>query len=205
MAAAAALAVALSYLGSGLWAQQGTAPAARPASKIGVVNLPLVIKNYKKYQNYEKILEGMAKEYTTREEALKAQLMKDKENLTKATDKDAIEQHMKQLQRQLEDYNAQFKKDFSKKQEEQLVLLYKEVEYMVSQVAKMNGLELVFQYGDVIDKKDAYNPAIIQRKVLGGMCLPMYAVGGLDISEQVYKSLNNWYDNASKSTTGTTR
>jgi hypothetical protein len=66
---------------------------------------------------------------------------------------------------------------------------------MVARVAQANGFEMVLQYSDA-DKKDAYNPMVIQRKVVGGMCMPMYATPGLDISLQVYQNLNYYYQKA---------
>jgi hypothetical protein len=79
------------------------------------------------------------------------------------------------------------------------VTLYKEVEDMVKRVAESNGFSLVLQYGDVIDPKDAYNPRIIQHKVLGGVCMPMYAAKGMDISMFVCDCLNEKYEKAGRS------
>jgi Skp family chaperone for outer membrane proteins len=192
----AALVVA-AYVGSRLRAQ-GTTGGRAPTlqTKVAVVNLPLVIKQYKKYQNYEKELETFAKGFQAQEEQIKG-----KANIAKTDTKipqEEKEQKLKEFQRQLEDLSMQFKKEFSKKQEMQLVTLYQEVEDMVKRVAVSNNFEMVLQYSDAIDAKDKNNPMIIQRKVLGGVCVPMYAAPGLDISELVYKNLNWYYDHPPK-------
>jgi Skp family chaperone for outer membrane proteins len=194
VAAVAALAAA-AYLGSRLWAQ-GATGTPKLQTKIAVINLPLVIKNYEKYKMYEKDLEEFAKGYQDKETKIKADMTKAR-NDGKLSPEDK-EFQMKKYQRDLEDLGAQFKKEFSKKQEEQLVTLYQEVERMVAAVAQYNGFEMVLQYSDAIDPKDKNNPMIIQRKVLGGVCVPMYAAPGLDISKQVYDNLNHYYKNPPK-------
>ena len=81
-----------------------------------------------------------------------------------------------------------------------MVTLYREVEDMVKRVAVANNFSLVLQYGDVIKAEDAYNPRVIQQKVMSGMCLPMYAADGIDISPlPVYSYLNKDYKKASAS------
>ena len=103
------------------------------------------------------------------------------------------EQQAKKYQRDLEDLGMQFKKEFAKKQEAQLVTLYQEVEDMVKRVAETYNFEMVLQYSDAPDPKDRNTPMNILRKVQGGMCGPMYAASGLDISHMVYYNLNEVY------------
>jgi Skp family chaperone for outer membrane proteins len=187
----AALGVGL-YVGRGILAQQGG--TARPTSKIAVVNLPLVIKNYKKYETYEKELKKFVEGYQGREAELRTEMDKAQKDAAGGTDRDGAEQKLKGLKRAMEDLSMEFKKELAKRTDTELVQLYKEVEAMVAQVARYNGFEMVLQYGDVLDKKDAYNPMVIQKKVFGGMCLPMYAVNGLDISQQVSDNLNYYLE-----------
>jgi Skp family chaperone for outer membrane proteins len=195
VAGIAALGLAI-YVGS-LLADPAAGARPAPTSKIAVVNLPLIIKNYKKYTVYEKELEELAKSYQKREEAIKNQMSAAQAKGQQATaNRDAIEEELKELKRKGEDLGMEFKKVFAKKQEEQLVQLYREVEDMVKRVALSRNFEMVLQYSDAINPKDAYNPMIIQRKVLGGACLPMYAADGLDISTLVYQYLNQAYDQA---------
>jgi outer membrane protein len=193
----AALGVA-AYVASQLWAQTGSAGHGREKQlKIAVINLPLVIKKYKKYEVYEADLKDYVEKQQRIEEKLRNEMIKIQNALAKedptSSQHDNLEQQMKDKKRQMEDLGTEFKKEFSKKQEQQLVTLYREVEDMVKRVAEANNFSLVLQYGDVIDKKDAYNPRIIQHKVLGGVCMPMYAADGMDISAAVYGYLNKAY------------
>jgi Skp family chaperone for outer membrane proteins len=194
----AALGLAV-YLGTRLTA--GGAPGNRgPISKIGVVNLPLIFKNYEKFKFLEKKIEGDIQKYRAREEKIRAAMMKIQQDKTQSAE--AIQEKMKVKKRQLEDLGLEYKQDVGKKQEQQLVMLYKEVENMVKRVAAARGFEMVFQYSDATTDKDRYNPMLVRSKVLGGMCLPLYVAGGLDISEQVYKNLNYYYKNPPKSNRG---
>jgi Skp family chaperone for outer membrane proteins len=195
LAAIAALGVAV-YVASQVWAQTSGRGQDKQL-KIAVINLPLVIKKYKKYEVYEAELKKYVEAQQAVEEKSRATLMRLNTELQKqdptGNEHDKLEEKIKDEKRKLEDLNMEFKKEFTKKQEQQLVTLYREVEEMVQRIAESNNISLVLQYGDVIDKKDAYNPRIIQHKVLGGVCMPMYSAPGMDISEYVYKYLNNAY------------
>jgi Skp family chaperone for outer membrane proteins len=190
----AALALA-AYVGSRLSAQgAGAAPALQ--TKVAVVNLPMVIKNYEKYKHYEDQLRDFAKGFQTEDEKLKGNLLRIQNNTTmSAEDK---EQEGKKYTREREDLAMKFKKELAKKQEEQLVTLYQEVEDMVKRVAMANNFEMVLQYSDSPDPKDRNAPINILRKVQGGVCGPMYAAAGLDISKLVYDNLNWYYKNPPK-------
>ncbi len=194
LAGVGALALAV-YLGSRLTAQTST--VARPTSKIAVINVPLVIKHYKKYQTYEGELKKIADGYEAEEAKLKKEMLSLQELAQKPeANRDKLEEDMKELKRRHEDLGQRFKKEMGKKQEDQLVQLYKEIEAMVARVAVSRGFEMVLQYTDVIEAKDKYNPVFVQRKVLGGMCLPLYIQSGLDISGDVIANLNYPYEHA---------
>lgn len=193
--------VVVTMLGAGLYlsahrAAQGTPTAGVTAHpmKIVVLNLPLVIKKYKKYELYESQLKEFVKSAQEKEDRVRKELMALQEQAQKPDAKpDVMEEQLKIKKRQLEDLTMSLKKDFTKKQEEQMVQLYQEIEDMVKRLALSNGWSLVLQYGDVIDKKDEYNPRIIQHKVLGGVCMPMYKADGIDVSEVVADWLNKVY------------
>jgi Skp family chaperone for outer membrane proteins len=187
------------YVASRLWADPGSAVHGREKQlKIAVLNLPLVIKKYKKYDVYEADLKAYVEKQQTIETRYRNEMAKLQKDYTEgdptSTKHDSLEQQIKEKKREMEDLGTNFKKEFSKRQEQQLVTLYREVEDMVKRVAEANNFSLVLQYGDVIDKdKDGYNPRIIQHKVLGGVCVPMYAADGIDISAAVARYLNNAY------------
>jgi Skp family chaperone for outer membrane proteins len=200
VAGIAVLGIAL-YVGSRLFAQ-GTAPP-RPTSKIAVVNMQQVIEKYEKFVNYKNELERFIKFYQEKETVIKGDALKaqEKAKANPIASRDTIEQEMEGYKRKLEDLGKEFKKELAKKQQAELVTLYREIEDMVKRVAIANSFEMVLQYNELIDPKDAYNPALISQKVHPGVCMPMYAAPGLDISAQVIKNLNFYYG---KSMTGKT-
>jgi Skp family chaperone for outer membrane proteins len=185
---------AAGYIGS-LWGNATHSwERARPTSRIAVFNLPMVIKKYKKYENYEKELQTFVKVYQDREAKMRETLAKLKENGETDTGKLAI----KKEENKLEELSLEFKNALAKKTDAELIVLYSEVEQMVTRVAQANGFEMVFSYGDVLEKKDAHNPMVIQKKVFGGMFVPMYTVKGLDITVQIYEELNKQYARGAK-------
>jgi Skp family chaperone for outer membrane proteins len=187
------------YLGTHRSAQgtPTTGASARPL-KVAVFNLPLVIKKYKKYEVYEADLKAFVTKAQTTEERLRGDLLKlQQEGQAVGKSTDDLEERLKKKKRELEDVTTQLKKDFARKQDEQMVQLYQEIEDMVRRLAVSNGWSLVFQYGDVIEAKDKYNARIVQHKVLGGVCMPMYTAAGIDVSEEIIYWLNKPYTDKS--------
>jgi Skp family chaperone for outer membrane proteins len=180
------------YVGSRLCAQGTAAP--RPTSKIAVVNMQLVIEKYEKFINYKKELEAFIKSYQDRETSIKGLAMKAQEEAKAPTaNREAIEQKMEGYKRQLEDLGKEFKRELAKKQQAELVTLYREIEDMVKRVGVANSFEMVLQYNELIDPKEAYNPSLVAQKVHPGVCMPLYAAPGLDITAQVIANLNHYY------------
>jgi Skp family chaperone for outer membrane proteins len=191
----AALGLAV-YLGTRLTA--GGAPGAKgPISKIGVVNLQLVVKKYQKFINLEKQLQDVTKKYRTKEEDIRTEMMGIQKDPKLSNE--AKEQRLKAKKRELEDLAMDWKKKIGRQQEQELVQLYHEVEDMVARVAQYNGFEMILQYSDGTTEQERYSPGMIQRKSFPGTCVPAYVTKGLDISKQVYDNLNHYYKNPPKS------
>jgi Skp family chaperone for outer membrane proteins len=206
VAGLAALAV-LAYVGTQLWAQQpgGPAQAAAPAqTRIAVINLLQVIKNYNKAKFYETELDQTLKPFRDKGEELKKSLLgwqtylsDPKNNGIGAEEREKGEKNVLNAKRQLEDLDKEARKAFGKKREQQVVQLYREIDDAVKRYAASNGFHLVLSYGEPINPSDLYSAQNIARKLegiqMGGACAPMYLSDGMDISGAVTDALNRAY------------
>ena len=181
------------YASSKLWAQTPGAVVTGTKTKVGVVNLTYVIKNYSKFKNYQEQLKAKVDPFQLRDTMWKT----DGEKLAKeaqlpstaAPRRDEIEKKLKDLQRQIEDNKAEAQKVLVKEQEAQLVTLYGDIRTQVDKFAVAHGYDLVFHYNDVA-REDFWRPENVARKMQAGAAIPMYMSGTVDISEYILRMLN---------------
>jgi Skp family chaperone for outer membrane proteins len=195
----------LAYVANHLWAQAPGAGAAAPAqTRIAVINLLQVIKNYNKAKFYESELEDTLKPYRAKAEKLKSDLVTWQNYLSDPKNRDIPqdqretgEKSITNIKRQIEDLDKEARKAFGKKREQQIVQLYKEVDDAVKRYAPANGFHLVLAYGEPVNPTDLLSAPNIARKLegiqMGGACMPMYFPDGMDISGAVVDALNRAY------------
>jgi Skp family chaperone for outer membrane proteins len=190
------------YLGSRLYAQEqgqiqqtnATAPAPPLRTRIAVVNLLGVVKNYQKWQDFENQYKGALKNADAEFEKMKAEGLRLKEKLEKAVDeaeREKIKEQLKGLDRQVQDKGEQFKRELLKWRDDVAVQIYREIEDAVRLVARSNDIELVLHYSDAVVPADIYHPLNIQRKLQSQGCMPMYMQDGMDITVRVTETLNS--------------
>jgi Skp family chaperone for outer membrane proteins len=202
----AALGIAV-YLGTQLWAQvpgqpAPTAPApaaARPLqTRIGLVNMVKVLKEYKKFQVIEEPIKKRSQELEATLNGYRIQMNKLKEEYnqpnTAQARKEAIEKESRELQMRGQMAEEDAKKELTKKQGDAAVQIYQEVKAAVDSFAATYGYEAVFFYNDAITPEDMMHPANVQRKLLQPACLmPLYYAPGMDISAAIVANLNARY------------
>jgi Skp family chaperone for outer membrane proteins len=197
LAGAAALGVAV-FVGTRLSAQQPQAAAPQPLrTRVGLVNLPHVIKSYLKYQSFEREwqqeYQGFEKVYESKR-VLMAQLQNDMAKQTDQAGRDRVENQAKGIQREMQDMGEEAKRKLSKKRDDQAVIIYKEIEAAVQAFARANDLEMVMHYNEAITPADMYNPTNIQRKLQLGALFPMYTSNGMDITQWIIQMLNTSFN-----------
>jgi Skp family chaperone for outer membrane proteins len=196
IAAVAALGVGI-YFGSRLWAQQPAAAQAPAQTRVAVVNIIQVIKNFHKFKVFNEEMAKLAKPYEDEDKKLLDNIKQWKDAMEKPgfpADKRAEgEQAVKTFQRQREDNAAKAKQVLSKRNDEQMVQLYHEVEDAVKRFALSNGFHVVMAY-DEKPGTETYHPQNIQRKLQGaagtGCAFLIHSAPGLDITQGVVASLN---------------
>jgi Skp family chaperone for outer membrane proteins len=201
LAGVAALGVA-AYVGSTLWAQ--TTPAqprpAAPQTKVALLNLNYVIKNYNKWTSFQNDFKAVYTQFETqakqKKSAMEAIAKEIQEGKLDPASKEAKEKQARQLQREMEDLNNDAKQALAKKSDDQMVIIYKEVREAGQRHAIAHGFDLVLHYNDAASQADFDAPANIARKMQVGGLVPMYWNPALDISQDVVNTLNASFKNA---------
>jgi Skp family chaperone for outer membrane proteins len=198
---------AIIYVGR-LWAQTGgpapaTGPApaaAQPRTRIALLNLSHVVRNYDKFKSYQEEIKGTVKDFQARETPIKTKgekLAKDLQSpTTTAQAREGIEKDLKDLQRQMEDLKNEFNKVMGKKQGQQFVILYSDVRNVAERYAQAHNYEVVLHYNDAVDPKEYWSEANVVRKMQAGALMPLYYTGGIEISAEVIAALNASYRSA---------
>jgi Skp family chaperone for outer membrane proteins len=168
-------------------------PAA-PQTRIGLVNLTYVIKNYKKIVTYTK---EMKAEMAELDQTFKKRFDEISELSKKLTDKNLsdkeraeIAKQLDELQHELDDTKNKAKEDISKKTDKQMVTIYKEIHQAAERYAKAHDLELMLHYIEAVSEDDFYNPQNILLKIQQRGCFPLYTSPGLDVSKEIVAELN---------------
>jgi Skp family chaperone for outer membrane proteins len=200
-------------LGGLLWAQPAaptgtaprTTPAAAPQTRIALLNLTQVIKGYNKYLNFQNDMKGLLKVYETKDTDLRTKLTGYQKDLQKPDlapqQKEQIEKEMKRLQREIEDNGNDAKNVVGKRSDDEMLLLYKEVQDAAQRFAVARNYDLVLTYNDAPhESPEYYAPMTVARRMQTAALLPLYAAHGMDISDEVKNALNTAYGPAKPAT-----
>lgn len=203
------------YLASHLWAQTapyapGTAPAAAPpapacTSKIAVINLQKVIKNYKKFQNMQADMKKEADSYRVQIDGLQAKIkqLQSQAELPATTgeQREKIAKDIKDMQRQGQDKSEEYNALLQKHQFDHIVATYKDIQKACDVFARARGLEMVMHYQDG-EGPEMYMPQFFGKRMSNGACQPVYMAPGMDITESVTEMLNRSLTSAAPPATG---
>jgi Skp family chaperone for outer membrane proteins len=183
------------YIG-GRSSAQTPAPTPRPLqTRIGLLNMVQVLKNYKKFQGIEDNIKHYAQGVEKSLEPFRTELIRLKtiyqDEKTSEEEKKKIEHRMRQLQLDAQYKEEEAKKELIKMNGDAAVQIYKEVEDAVNLYARSNNLELVLFYNDAVTAEDFYHPANLQRKLTQpAAVMPIFVTPGMDISNQIAANLN---------------
>jgi len=106
---------------------------------------------------------------------------------------------LKVYKRQLDEVSHDAKVLYAKKNEEQMVIVYKEIMEAAQRYARKHDIDLVMHYNDVPpDQPDFYSAVNVSRKIQAGACIPMVIAPGMDITKATTAELNEKYDGDKK-------
>jgi Skp family chaperone for outer membrane proteins len=205
--AALATLVIGAYLGSKVFAQNGGAPN-RPAvsseplrTRIAVVNVVQVLKNYKKFLSSDAEIKARIKQTKEQLDPLEKQIReyqaKGQLPSTPAAERDTIKREIERLTLAYKEKAEDADKMLTKHSGELAVQIYHELEDAVDAFARSNAIELVMMYNDALKSNQAefYSPQIVQRKMnIVGPFMPMYVDPRMDITEPITTMLNRRLD-----------
>jgi Skp family chaperone for outer membrane proteins len=189
------------YLGSQVWAQQGAGQGAAVSreplkTRIAVVNLRQVLKNYKKFKNAQedikKKIEQAQKEFKPLEDQVTVKQARLKVQDISNAEREQIERELKKLLTEGQDKKEEISKTIRTFAGEISIQIFKEIEDAVNLVATHNAIELVLTYNDFNkDERDNYyNPSSVQQKLMTAPLMPMYIDPRMDITSMVTDMLN---------------
>ncbi|MFO0881310.1 MAG: OmpH family outer membrane protein [Gemmataceae bacterium] len=194
MAGVMALGIAI-YASNKLWAQAPASTATAVKTRVGLLNLTYVIKNYSKFKNFQEELKKTMEPFQAKDSGLKAEgdkIAKDAQTPNATAEKrEQIERKLKDIQRAIEDNKVEAQKVLMKKNEEQLKIVYMDVRSVVDRYAQAHGFEMVLHYNDAVTQEEYWSPQNILRKMQAGALMPMYIANGLDISANIVSTLNS--------------
>ncbi len=197
-----AVLLASAYGVSQLVAQQPAGGGGVPqvqGTKVAVVNIGYVFNKYKRAADFKAELEETLKPFKAKATKLQDEMKGWAEALRKPgfdpKQKDQYESAIRKNQRELEDMEIQIKNLLGKKQEDNLITLWKEVNMGIDAVAKAYGFQIVLGYGDPMEKELLNQFPNINRKMQAmdlGSTVPLYVHGSVDLSTAIADTLNSW-------------
>lgn len=184
----------LAWMGGRLTAQSGAVAGADSRSRVALLNLSHVLKNYQKAVVLNNELKDLAAPFQQRAKAKATQYEAlAKEAQVKPDQREQYEKQARQLKRELEDLSNETQQVMAKRQDDALVLIYKEVQDASQRVAMSQGFDMVLSYNDATTSQEYWSPMNIMRKLQQGACTPLYFTRGMDISADVVNALNQAY------------
>jgi Skp family chaperone for outer membrane proteins len=145
-----------------LWSRAAPPPPVARTTRVAVINLTRIIKNYDKFKNYQIELKQKVDPFQKRDLEMKTRgekLAKEAQDVNLTPDERAkLEKTLTKLQREIEDNKAEAQAFLVKAQERQLVSLYTDVEAVARRLAKQRGYDLVMHFNDAQDEAERMSP-----------------------------------------------
>lgn len=196
-------ALALSLYTLGLILAEPTAAAAPGAStglartRVAVLNLHETLKNYQKFKIFREQMKSKAEGYEAmlkkKQERFEALQTEFKQAQTSPEKKEKIEQEAKAIRFEMDDIKQKAQKELFKLNTDQLSTIYLEVDAVVREYCKTNGIDLVIRYSEDWDKDNYNKPENIVRRLDAFAFWPMYYDANMEITAAVVDVLNRKY------------
>jgi Skp family chaperone for outer membrane proteins len=188
------------YWGGQLSAQANNqpAPASLLRNKIAVFNMSKVIKEYKRWQDFEAQRKSALDAQEAKFNKIKGDMTKKTEELQKlppseTAKREQLERELRLLKNQGAEMQEDVQKQFAKWEQDQVTTIYKEIETLCADMARTYHIELILHYTDPSKDEEKYHPMNLARKLQSSGITPIYMAQGMDISQWVLDNLNKRY------------
>jgi Skp family chaperone for outer membrane proteins len=174
-------------------------PSASPTgTRIAILNITYVLKNYAKYQHFQEEMKGIVDPFQKKHESLQQQLQELQKQAAALPRQQSeqgaeLEKKGREIQRQMEDNKNEIQLRLGKRSDEEMKILYMDVYQAVQGYAASHHYDLVLHYNDAITQEDFLSAQNIARKLNTGALMPLYTSRNqsLDISQDIVKLLND--------------
>jgi Skp family chaperone for outer membrane proteins len=171
---------------------QTPAQPAQARTRIALLNLTYVIKNYEKYKHFQNEIKGIVEPFQTKDADLRRQLEDLRKEVEKSpSQREEIERKGKEVQRRLEDNSAEAKLVLGKRSDDEMKILFGDVYLAAQRYATSHDFEMVLHYNDAVTPEDFLSAQNIARKLNTGALMPLYWMPSMDISLEVVRVLNS--------------
>jgi Skp family chaperone for outer membrane proteins len=185
------MAAALVLAASWLWAENEEKKPASPRTRIGLINLNFVIKNHGKYKQLQEEIKKLAAPFQEREAELRSELKELQAKAQKEPDqRKELEGQFRDIQRKLQENGTKAQARLGKRNDEEMKIIYKQVEAAAERYAAAHDLDIVLHYNDASTKEDHDSAQNITRKLNVPALQPLYLASGIDITTEILTDLN---------------
>jgi Skp family chaperone for outer membrane proteins len=189
------------------------APASqqRPGTAVAVINMNSVLKNYLRAQELNNKIKTKVQYFSNKMNEKRTEIQRLSGELTKPTlppqQKEQFEKDSLRLQRELQDLDAQARKDIGKEQGDIAVQIYKEIEGVIQAVAAANGFDLVLSFPESASTSpdEMYSQDNVVRKMAAPAALPLFYKPHIDLTTAVVQTLNTRYPPSTATPASATR
>jgi Skp family chaperone for outer membrane proteins len=190
------------YLAGQIQAQApagGGAPpaAARPAGgKVAVFNVAKVMRDYKKWQHFAKIMQDKRNAAAGELGKLRNEIVSLQEQIQKEPIKQKQEELAKVVvakQREFEDKEKGVRQALDTESSGYLQQLFAEVQQCVKAIVDTNGYDVVFAYPDAITEEEMRSPLYYDLKMRPPAAMPFYVSPSADVTGVLVETLNKYF------------
>lgn len=179
-------------------APPGGAPAAAPRAggKVAVFNVAKVMKDYKRWQHFAKVMNDKRGAEAGKLGKLRNDIadlqkrLQDQPATALKTDVEAIQKAMLEKQRQFEDMERQVRTALDAESAGYLRNLFAEIQQAVKAIVDTNGFDLVLAYPDAITAEEMTSPLYYDLKLRPPAAMPFYVSPSVDMTDVLIQTLN---------------
>jgi Skp family chaperone for outer membrane proteins len=174
----------------------GAQPAAGGRPTIAVFNMAAVMREYGKAKHQVYTLNKQRDEMSRDIMAWRSEYIKLQEDGPKqqvAELRDQMAKRMVELQRKIQDKEAEVSKVLNEQASTIISQLYDDIKTVVDKTAEMNGYHIVFAYPDAVTAEEKNNAGIKELKLKPSAAFPFYVAKHVDMTNVVIQTLNAWY------------
>lgn len=175
----------------------GAAPTPRP-QRICIVNMPKVLREYKKANFQGAEITEKRQAYVTLVTAKRekvAEINKLFQASQNPDEKKRLQEQALSVQREIEDIDRKAQAELTQLSNETIVRVYQEIKGVIADIATTNNLDMVLAYPAATKPDEENSPQVATLMLQAPALMPFYH-RGMDITHVVIKTLNDRYPSA---------